>query len=170
MVCAAYWAMRAWMRGSLSTETTGKLSRDPRPAKRMAGASKRMKRPSPGWADSGTLTRRRMRPVRRSSSATIFSPPLPLLPPRRREDDDEEEDDEDEDEINSELDDHEDETNQINDDDDDNGDTILCTYDKVQRVKNKWKCTLKDGVLNANGKEWLFHKGELLLRNMGRKN
>ena len=32
-------------------------------------------------------------------------------------------------------------------------------YDKVQRVKNKWKCTLKDGVLNANGKEWLFHKG-----------
>ncbi|KAI9765195.1 MAG: transcription factor IIA subunit alpha, partial [Candelina submexicana] len=24
---------------------------------------------------------------------------------------------------------------------------MLCTYDKVQRVKNKWKCTLKDGVL-----------------------
>jgi transcription initiation factor TFIIA large subunit len=68
-------------------------------------------------------------------------------------------DDEDEDAINSDLDDPEDETNQINDDDDDNGDTILCTYDKVQRVKNKWKCTLKDGVLNANGKEWLFHKG-----------
>lgn len=68
-------------------------------------------------------------------------------------------DEEDEDAINSDLDDPEDETNQINDDDDDNGDTILCTYDKVQRVKNKWKCTLKDGVLNANGKEWLFHKG-----------
>lgn len=68
-------------------------------------------------------------------------------------------DEDDEDAINSDLDDPEDETNQINDDDDDNGDTILCTYDKVQRVKNKWKCTLKDGVLNANGKEWLFHKG-----------
>ena len=68
-------------------------------------------------------------------------------------------DEEDEDAINSDLDDPEDDTAQINDDDDDNGDTILCTYDKVQRVKNKWKCTLKDGVLNANGKEWLFHKG-----------
>ncbi|KAM0720609.1 hypothetical protein Q7P37_004746 [Cladosporium fusiforme] len=68
-------------------------------------------------------------------------------------------DEDDEDAINSDLDDPEDDTNQINDDDDDNGDSILCTYDKVQRVKNKWKCTLKDGVLNANGKEWLFHKG-----------
>lgn len=70
-----------------------------------------------------------------------------------------EDDEDDEDAINSDLDDPEDDTNQINDDDDDNGDSILCTYDKVQRVKNKWKCTLKDGVLNANGKEWLFHKG-----------
>jgi len=31
-------------------------------------------------------------------------------------------------------------------------------YDKVQRVKNKWKCTLKDGVLLVNGKEYVFHK------------
>ena len=68
-------------------------------------------------------------------------------------------DDEDEDAINSDLDDPEDETNQINDDDDDNGDTILCTYDKVQRVKNKWKCTLKDGVMKVGQKEWVFHKG-----------
>jgi len=33
------------------------------------------------------------------------------------------------------------------------GDVILCLYDKVQRVKNKWKCTLKDGVVTVNGKE-----------------
>jgi transcription initiation factor TFIIA large subunit len=33
------------------------------------------------------------------------------------------------------------------------GDIILCLYDKVQRVKNKWKCTLKDGVVSVGGKE-----------------
>ncbi|PCD46092.1 hypothetical protein AU210_001505 [Fusarium oxysporum f. sp. radicis-cucumerinum] len=27
-----------------------------------------------------------------------------------------------------------------------------------RRVKNKWKCTLKDGVLTVNGKEYVFHK------------
>lgn len=87
------------------------------------------------------------------------------------------EDDEDDDAINSDLDDPDDDQNQIGDDDDDLGDSILCTYDKVcsiiaeragrllnviqvQRVKNKWKCTLKDGVLNTGGKEWLFHKGQ----------
>jgi transcription initiation factor TFIIA large subunit len=32
-------------------------------------------------------------------------------------------------------------------------DYMLCTYDKVQRVKNKWKCTLKDGILTTNKKE-----------------
>lgn len=90
-----------------------------------------------------------------TSSATGASS-MPAISQMDGVDADEEED---EDAINSDLDDPEDETNQINDDDDDNGDTILCTYDKVQRVKNKWKCTLKDGVLNANGKEWLFHKG-----------
>lgn len=33
------------------------------------------------------------------------------------------------------------------------GDVILCLYDKVQRVKNKWKCTLKDGVVTVDNKE-----------------
>ncbi|QIW97929.1 hypothetical protein AMS68_003447 [Peltaster fructicola] len=66
----------------------------------------------------------------------------------------------DEDAINSDLDDPDDDQNPIGDDEDELGDTILCTYDKVQRVKNKWKCTLKDGVLNTGGKEWLFHKGQ----------
>jgi transcription initiation factor TFIIA large subunit len=55
--------------------------------------------------------------------------------------------------INSELDDTDDELEREGDEDEDIGDTMLCTYDKVQRVKNKWKCTLKDGILTANGKE-----------------
>jgi len=61
----------------------------------------------------------------------------------------------DEDAINSDLDD-EDDTAEVENDDDDQGhvlEAVLCTYDKVQRVKNKWKCTLKDGVLHTGGKE-----------------
>ncbi|KAG8533846.1 uncharacterized protein KY384_001587 [Bacidia gigantensis] len=61
--------------------------------------------------------------------------------------------DDDEDAINSELDDSDD--NEIEGEPDDGKPTqvMLCTYDKVQRVKNKWKCTLRDGVLNSGGKE-----------------
>ena len=58
----------------------------------------------------------------------------------------------DEDAINSDLDSSDDEANK-EEDDEEEMDSILCTYDKVQRVKNKWKCVLKDGVLKANGKE-----------------
>jgi transcription initiation factor TFIIA large subunit len=66
---------------------------------------------------------------------------------------------EDEDAINSDLDDPEDDADE--DDADEEGvlsHIMLCMYDKVQRVKNKWKCTLKDGVLTVNGKEYVFHK------------
>ncbi|KAG9014456.1 hypothetical protein FRB95_007140 [Tulasnella sp. JGI-2019a] len=38
------------------------------------------------------------------------------------------------------------------------GDIVYCTYDKVQRVKNKWKCVLKDGIVSVNGKDYLFSK------------
>ncbi|KAK3710699.1 hypothetical protein LTR37_010118 [Vermiconidia calcicola] len=69
-------------------------------------------------------------------------------------------DEDDENAINSDLDDSDEEgQNQMGEEDDEFTDSILCTYDKVQRVKNKWKCTLKDGVMSANGKEWVFHKG-----------
>jgi transcription initiation factor TFIIA large subunit len=61
--------------------------------------------------------------------------------------------------INSDLDDDDDGQGELGEDDDEQVDTILCTYDKVQRVKNKWKCTLKDGIMSANGKEWVFAKG-----------
>ncbi|KAB5578588.1 transcription factor IIA, alpha/beta subunit [Coniochaeta sp. 2T2.1] len=64
----------------------------------------------------------------------------------------------DEDAINSDLDDPDDDQEEDDDDDDSMGHIMLCMYDKVQRVKNKWKCTLKDGVLTVNGKEYVFHK------------
>ncbi|KAJ3572478.1 hypothetical protein NPX13_g5036 [Xylaria arbuscula] len=75
------------------------------------------------------------------------------------DDDIKDEDDleDDEDAINSDLDDPDD--NVLEDEDDEEGGQImLCMYDKVQRVKNKWKCVLKDGVLNVNGKDYVFHK------------
>jgi transcription initiation factor TFIIA large subunit len=63
-------------------------------------------------------------------------------------------DEEDEDAINSDLDDSEDEMEHEEEDDEGPlGEMILCTWDKVNRVKNKWKCTLKDGVLATGGKE-----------------
>lgn len=56
-------------------------------------------------------------------------------------------------EINSDLDD--------DDSEDENVETdhlILCQYEKVSRIKNKWKCALRDGVINVNGKDYLFNK------------
>lgn len=35
---------------------------------------------------------------------------------------------------------------------------IVCQYDKITRIKNKWKFHLKDGVMNINGKDYLFSK------------
>jgi transcription initiation factor TFIIA large subunit len=58
----------------------------------------------------------------------------------------------DEDAINSDLDDSDDREGE--EEDQENTDQMmLCTYDKVQRVKNKWKCTLKDGIVRVGGKE-----------------
>ncbi|PBP25937.1 transcription factor IIA [Diplocarpon rosae] len=67
-------------------------------------------------------------------------------------------DDVDEDAINSDLDDPDDGLNEEEEDDESMGHIMLCMYDKVQRVKNKWKCVMKDGVLTVNGKEYVFHK------------
>lgn len=56
--------------------------------------------------------------------------------------------------INSDLDDPEENAPEDEGDEEGKrGQIMLCTYDKVQRVKNKWKCTLKDGVLTTGGKE-----------------
>ncbi|KAF8635197.1 hypothetical protein AX17_003973 [Amanita inopinata Kibby_2008] len=37
-------------------------------------------------------------------------------------------------------------------------DIVFCTYDRVARVKNKWKCILKDGMIHINGRDYLFAK------------
>ena len=36
--------------------------------------------------------------------------------------------------------------------------TISCPGHQVQRTKNKWKVTLKDGLVSVNGREYLFAK------------
>ena len=61
----------------------------------------------------------------------------------------------DEDAINSDLDDPDEDAVDETEEDDNNGEVMVCTYDKVQRVKNKWKCTLKDGVLTTGGREYV---------------
>jgi transcription initiation factor TFIIA large subunit len=73
--------------------------------------------------------------------------------PARFDGDDEVKEEDPEDAINSDLDDPDDDLNDGDNSDDDMVDYMLCTYDKVQRVKNKWKCTLKDGILTTNKKE-----------------
>ena len=68
------------------------------------------------------------------------------------DEEEEEEEEADEDAINSDLDD----PDQADDDENSEENTdqvMLCTWDKVQRVKNKWKCTLKDGIFRVGGIE-----------------
>ncbi|KAJ3682710.1 hypothetical protein LUZ60_012937 [Juncus effusus] len=70
----------------------------------------------------------------------------------------------------------EDEEPPLNEDDDDDDDSedleqgdddgtggqpqhlVLAQFDKVTRTKNRWKCTLKDGIMHLNGKDILFNK------------
>ncbi|KAK9313096.1 transcription factor IIA, alpha/beta subunit-domain-containing protein [Lipomyces starkeyi] len=33
---------------------------------------------------------------------------------------------------------------------------MLCLYDRVKRMKNKWKCDFRDGAVHVNGKDYLF--------------
>lgn len=62
------------------------------------------------------------------------------------------------DDINSDLDDDLDSENSDDEDIDQEGQIMLCLYDKVQRVKNKWKCNLKEGVANINGRDYVFQR------------
>ncbi|KAL8709683.1 MAG: hypothetical protein Q9220_005623 [cf. Caloplaca sp. 1 TL-2023] len=75
-------------------------------------------------------------------------------------------DEEDEDAINSDLDDPDDDVVEEVGEDSNQGQIMLCTYDKVQRVKNKWKCVLKDGVLTTGGKEYVARDYVLITRLM----
>lgn len=62
--------------------------------------------------------------------------------------------------IDSDLDDSDDEF--ANDEDGEEGegeaDIVFCVYDKVARVKNKWKTVFKDGMIHINGRDYLFTK------------
>ncbi|KAL1952934.1 hypothetical protein VTO42DRAFT_3937 [Malbranchea cinnamomea] len=93
-----------------------------------------------------------------STASTMSSPPGPA----RYDgiDDEGPKKDDDEDAINSDLDDPDELAEDDPDNDESVGQVMLCTYDKVQRVKSKWKCTLKDGILTSGGKEYVFHKGQ----------
>lgn len=64
----------------------------------------------------------------------------------------------DSDDINSDLDDELDTDKSDDEDNDLDGHIMLCLYDKVQRIKNKWKCSLKEGVASINGKDYVFQK------------
>jgi len=33
---------------------------------------------------------------------------------------------------------------------------VVCQYDKITRARNKWKFHLKDGIMNLNGKDYVF--------------
>ena len=35
---------------------------------------------------------------------------------------------------------------------------VVCQYDKISRARNKWKLQLKDGVMNINGRDYVFQK------------
>lgn len=35
---------------------------------------------------------------------------------------------------------------------------VVCQYDKITRNRNKWKFHLKDGIMNVNGKDYVFQK------------
>ncbi|KAE9988745.1 hypothetical protein EG327_003225 [Venturia inaequalis] len=104
-------------------------------------------------------------PIRRTSKPSIASRSIAQLDGGDDDEDVKPKIEADEDAINSDLDDSEDELENPDQDDQEGGnvgETILCTYDKVQRVKNKWnnkwKCVLKDGILTTGGKEFVFHK------------
>lgn len=122
------------------------------------------------YPSSKKAKRRLVSRTKASASEDSVSPLTPALnslsisgPPRSQydgPDDDDERVEDDEDAINSDLDDPDDLVAEEHEGEDAVGQVMLCTYDKVQRVKNKWKCTLKDGILTTGGKEYvLLHFG-----------
>ncbi|CUS20476.1 LAQU0S01e07448g1_1 [Lachancea quebecensis] len=65
------------------------------------------------------------------------------------------------DEINSDLDDSEDDyLNSSGEEEGQDENIVLCLYEKVLRVKNKWKCNLKDGLATINHKDYAFQRAQ----------
>lgn len=105
-----------------------------------------------------TNAKKRQRKVKKSASGLVPQNDGPGSDDSEDNKDNVKDEELDEDAINSDLDDPDDGLNDEEDDDEGMGHIMLCMYDKVQRVKNKWKCVMKDGVLTVNGKEYVFHK------------
>lgn len=109
--------------------------------------------------DSGLFSSIPAQPHKTSKIPRARSDGIPQLDGADDDDDVKAEDDADADAINSDLDDDDEAQENVDDEGEGPvGETILCTYDKVQRVKNKWKCVLKDGILTTGNKEYVFHK------------
>ncbi|ORZ32478.1 transcription factor IIA, alpha/beta subunit [Catenaria anguillulae PL171] len=64
--------------------------------------------------------------------------------------------DDDPDAINSDLDDDDEDADDEADAEAQN--QILCLYEKVNRTKNKWKCTMREGIIHVNGKDYAFSR------------
>ena len=37
-------------------------------------------------------------------------------------------------------------------------DFMICQFEKVHRVRGKYKCNFKDAILSINGKEYIFSR------------
>ncbi|XP_014674045.1 PREDICTED: transcription initiation factor IIA subunit 1-like isoform X2 [Priapulus caudatus] len=70
------------------------------------------------------------------------------------ENDDNEFEGEEEDPLNSEDDVSEEEPSELFDTDN----VVVCQYDKITRSRNKWKFYLKDGIMNLQGRDFVFQK------------
>ena len=87
------------------------------------------------------------------------------------DDDDDDADEDDDDDLDKEDEDNEDggaEEEPLGSDDDisdedpadlfDTENVVVCQYDRITRARNKWKFHLKDGIMNLNGRDYVFQK------------
>jgi len=87
------------------------------------------------------------------------------------DDDDADDDDDDDDDLDKEDEENEDggaEEEPLGSDDDisdedpadlfDTENVVVCQYDRITRARNKWKFHLKDGIMNLNGRDYVFQK------------
>lgn len=92
---------------------------------------------------------------------------------KEEEDDDDDDDEDDNDDDDALNDDEENEDEGVEDEPLGSGDDIsdedpsdlfdtenvvVCQYDKITRARNKWKFHLKDGIMNLNGKDYVFNR------------
>jgi len=92
-------------------------------------------------------------------SAEYRAPTPAVGTPKPRNDAGDDDDDDDEPPLN-EDDDDDDELDDLEqgEDEPNTQHLVLAQFDKVTRTKNRWKCTLKDGIMHLNGRDVLFNK------------